>query len=46
MAFIAVVPDAATVPLEALQRLDTLRRYWEVAFRSATEGRLAADTSL
>lgn len=46
MVFIAVAPDAAAIPLQALQRLDTLRRYWEVAFRSATEGRLTADTSL
>ncbi len=46
MAFIAVAPDAASIPLEALERLDTLRRYWEVAFASATEERLFANTAL
>lgn len=46
MAFIAVAPDAASIPLEALQRLDTLRRFCEVAFSMATLGRRAAETTL
>jgi hypothetical protein len=46
MAFIIVVPDEASATLEALQRLDTLRRFWEVAFSFATKGQRLADTAL
>lgn len=46
MAFIAVTADANSLTDGDLTRLDTLRRYAEVAFAAATENRASADTSL
>lgn len=46
MAFIAVTPDAATLSLDELQKLDGARRYWEACFEIATDGGLKADTTL